>query len=250
MALSLVLPFGSVAWQRDSESPGGMIGVPHGCIMRNGFLEFDDATPGMTRVRSKSCEPTPTAASLKPKDDLEESCHSTSTGGGLSDDADSTQSGDGRDRFDLDLAPSFGMSGHKGRGKAGMHSYKTHHNNMNAMSNMGSNHSQANSTTILLRGLPFGVSEDDVYNFIAEAGAAKALAPGQPVNLIINPQGRPSGFAEIQLKRPHDTWEVRQKLHMRSLGGRYIEALPARPGKAMSGPPQARRGSRSWRNRA
>lgn len=113
----------------------------------------------------------------------------------------------------------------------------------------------ANSTTMTLRGLPFSLSEADLLHFIEEAGVSKYdLARDRPCSLLQNPQGRPSGFAEIQLASGADFWEVREKIHMQRLGGRYIEALAPRDtgkplGKARS-PPSTRQSGRangSWR---
>jgi len=113
----------------------------------------------------------------------------------------------------------------------------------------------ANANSMVLRGLPFSLTEADLLHFIEEAGVSKyELARDRPCTLMQNPQGRPSGFAEIWLASGADFWEIRQKIHMQRLGGRYIEALPPRDtgkptGKARS-PPSTRQSGRangSWR---
>jgi hypothetical protein len=82
---------------------------------------------------------------------------------------------------------------------------------------------------LVLRGLPFTVTEAELTSFIEEAGAKDYLAPvAKPINLLSNTQGRPSGFAELHLAKSADFWEVRDKLHMQYFGNRYIEVLPHR----------------------
>jgi len=94
---------------------------------------------------------------------------------------------------------------------------------------------QQQMTSLILRGLPFNVTEGDVASFIDERGAFQFLAPGpKPIALLTNPQGRPSGFAEVQLIKTANYYEVFKKLNMQSLGGRYIEVLTPRGNKAGS----------------
>jgi hypothetical protein len=91
----------------------------------------------------------------------------------------------------------------------------------------------SSGASLMLRGLPFSATEEDVVEFIEQMGASDTLAPGHSVSLLINSQGRPSGFAEVQLAKASMFWEVQEKLHMQRLGGRYIEALAPQktPGK-------------------
>lgn len=108
--------------------------------------------------------------------------------------------------------------------------------------------SRGGGTSLVLRGLPFNVTEADVMAFIEQAGCAKALARNDSITLLTNQQGRPSGFAELQLNRASDFWEVQEKLHMQRLGTRYVEALPPRGGKAGWGMSTTRQVKRdSWR---
>jgi hypothetical protein len=80
---------------------------------------------------------------------------------------------------------------------------------------------------VVLRGLPFDVTEQQVLAFAEKAGVARNdLAPDSSVVLLTNSQGRASGFAEVHLAEGVDLWTVRKSLHMQHLGGRYIEALP------------------------
>jgi len=108
---------------------------------------------------------------------------------------------------------------------------------------------------IILRGLPFNVTEADVLDFVEDAGASKSLAPSQPIFLLQNAQGRPSGFAEVQLNKNAHFWEVQKLLHMQRLGNRYIEALPLRHGGRFGGAASARHGTKggnrdAWRRSA
>jgi hypothetical protein len=81
-------------------------------------------------------------------------------------------------------------------------------------------------SSFVLRGLPFDVTEDDVVSFIEQLGAADAVSSIQPVSLVTNPQGKPSGFAEVNLSKTSSFHEIQEKLHMQRLGGRYVEVLP------------------------
>lgn len=91
--------------------------------------------------------------------------------------------------------------------------------------------------TLILRGLPFQTTEEEVYNFIEETGCQRWLAPGaHPIALLVNSAGRASGFAEISLGRQADFGEVRAKLHLQYFGSRYVEVLPPKttPSSALS----------------
>jgi len=103
----------------------------------------------------------------------------------------------------------------------------------------------ADTTSVVLRGLPFNVTEDEVLTFIRKAGVSREdLAPDAVVALLANAQGRPSGFAEVRLARGVDFWDVRERLHMQHLRGRYIEALPPRPARKSAAKHGGRQGGR------
>jgi hypothetical protein len=96
---------------------------------------------------------------------------------------------------------------------------------------------------VVLRGLPYDVTEHQVLAFVKKAGVArKDLAPKSKVVLLTNSKGRSSGLAEVHLAEGVDLWSVRQRLHMRDLGGRYIEALPPKPARKAA----LRAGRQSW----
>lgn len=84
---------------------------------------------------------------------------------------------------------------------------------------------------IVLRGLPWVVTEQQVLTFVREAGLARSDLASEPVTLLMNSKGEASGFAEVHLAEGVDLWTVRQSLHMKHLGGRYIEALPPKPSR-------------------
>lgn len=99
-------------------------------------------------------------------------------------------------------------------------------------SKSGRSKAQVSSNTLVLRGLPFNVTEAEVYDFIEEVGAKRYLAHiDNPVNLLTNAQGKPSGFAEVHVGRTSDMAEVRGKIHNKYFGNRYIEVLPYRSEK-------------------
>jgi len=106
------------------------------------------------------------------------------------------------------------------------------------------------ASVLTLRGLPFQTTEAEVVNFIEEAGCKQWLANvSRPVCLLSNPQGRPSGYAEIQLARSSDFHEVRGKLHMRFFGQRYVEVLPLKQTAPQSSRADRYDGDRNDRDR-
>lgn len=137
-------------------------------------------------------------------------------GGGMFQQQQTASQGDGQP------GDAFPTTGGRGEGKAARSSREKR---------------MCSGASLMLRGLPFSATEEDVSEFIEQMGASDALAPGHAVSLLINSQGRPSGFAEVQLAKASMFWEVQEKLHMQRLGGRYIEALAPQktPGGKWSG---------------
>jgi len=89
-----------------------------------------------------------------------------------------------------------------------------------------------NFASVILRGLPFNVTKDDVLGFVLQAGVPlESLAQKEAVTLLANAQCRPSGFAEVRLAHGVDFRGVRARLHMQYLRGRYIEAFPSKAGR-------------------
>jgi len=96
---------------------------------------------------------------------------------------------------------------------------------------------------IVLRGLPFTVTEAEVLDFVKKSGVrSKDLLSSKCVSLLANSEGRPSGFAEIRLSNSATFADVYRRLHMKYLGDRYIEALPPKSGNKS-------RSNRRWRRK-
>lgn len=83
---------------------------------------------------------------------------------------------------------------------------------------------------LVLRGLPFSVTEVAVRRFLRKHMSLAELAEENAV-VLVSEKGRPSGFAEIYLAPAVDSNWVKQRLHMQHLGERYIEALPPKPAR-------------------
>jgi len=86
---------------------------------------------------------------------------------------------------------------------------------------------------VQLRGLPFRATIGDVKAFLGEH--AKHLVTAEPsIRLLLNRDGRPSGFARVQLTSPAAAQLCREALHRQPMGDRYIEVLACsdRAGKA------------------
>lgn len=248
---------------QQNDSAPQPVGVPEGCIVRNTFLEWQESgeqtlTNGSDALtpsrRSKSCP----KAFVKPRDE----CNSPSTVETGSPCTSETGSANGEDRqcrhgaFALDGSSpvtanqedehrsayaahtwQLGQSPHGGRFDAGSEGGYAGSQNLKPYRKGGQ--SQCASDVLVLRGLPFNVIEADVAAFLEQAGVSDSLVGYKPISLLSNASGKPSGFAEIQLKRDVNYWEVQEKLHMQRLGSRYIEVLP----------PRGVGGRRQWRDR-
>lgn len=218
----------------------GYFGVPQGCIVRNTFLEWQESEPSSDQVScelsGKCPEPKPAEARLRRAQScpqeimmstirplLEEGQH----GRNFSSSAPATPANTLDYDQDQPATPKDSENGQqKSQKKSG-----------------------AAGTSLVLRGLPFNATEADVMAFIEQAGCAYALARNDPINLLSNQQGRPSGFAEIHLSRSTDFWEVQEKLHNRVIGTRYVEALPPRGKSGWGASPASRHATKrdSWR---
>lgn len=88
-------------------------------------------------------------------------------------------------------------------------------------------------STVQLRGLPFRASVGDVKAFLGEH-ANNLVTAEPPIRLLLNRDGRPSGFARVQFTSPHAAQACREALHRQQMGDRYIEVLACsdRAGKA------------------
>lgn len=87
--------------------------------------------------------------------------------------------------------------------------------------------------TVQLRGLPFRAQVNDIKTFLAHH--AVHLSNKEPaIRLLLNRDGRPSGFARVQFSTPEAARACREDLHKQQMGDRYVEVLACsdRAGKA------------------
>lgn len=77
-------------------------------------------------------------------------------------------------------------------------------------------------SSVQLRGLPFHATIADIRAFLGEH--SNGLAAGS-IQLLLNRDGRPSGFARVQLASPQAAQACREALHRKQMGDRYVEVL-------------------------
>jgi len=87
---------------------------------------------------------------------------------------------------------------------------------------------------IQLRGLPYKATVEDIRNFLGSH--AKNLLADNPVHLIMNRDGRPSGFARVVFASEEAARKAREELHLCGMEDRYVEVFlyPDRPSKGRS----------------
>mmetsp|Transcript_21429 Transcript_21429/g.61710 ORF Transcript_21429/g.61710 Transcript_21429/m.61710 type:complete len:825 (-) Transcript_21429:131-2605(-) len=81
-----------------------------------------------------------------------------------------------------------------------------------------------NPGTVQLRGLPFRATISDIKAFLGEH-AANLTKSEPPIRLLLNRDGRPSGFARVQFTSPEAAEACREALHRRPMGDRYVEVM-------------------------
>lgn len=94
-----------------------------------------------------------------------------------------------------------------------------------------------NECALQLRGLPFRATLTDIQRFLGEH--AHHLITSEPaIKLLLNKDGRPSGFAKVQFATQQAAQQCRDALHKRQMGDRYIEVLACsdRAGRPARGP--------------
>jgi len=228
--------------EAEKENIQGYIGVPEGCVVRNTFLEWQEPAeekiasgadlpatverrPLETKRRARSC----------PREFMSWTSRSlTQEAQHGSEERDQPLGGEVTSKSEPATPANFDEAHERASPFEGAPFSPTDGNQQKAHKN------RTVGASIVLRGLPFNVTEADVMDFIVQAGCAKAIAKNDPITLLSNQQGRPSGFAEIQLNRPNEFWEVQEKLHMQRLGTRYVEALPPRGKGAWGASPASR----------
>jgi len=82
-----------------------------------------------------------------------------------------------------------------------------------------------NPATVQLRGLPFRATIADIRQFLGEHTAGLTTSD-PPIRLLLNRDGRPSGFARVQFATPQAAQHCREGLHRKQMGDRYVEVLP------------------------
>lgn len=102
----------------------------------------------------------------------------------------------------------------------------------------GNEEENSNPCSVQLRGLPFRATIADIRNFLGDHCANLANVD-PPIRLLLNRDGRPSGFARIQFNTPQATQACRDALHKQQMGDRYVEVLAC-----------SERGCKSRRHRA
>lgn len=87
--------------------------------------------------------------------------------------------------------------------------------------------------TVQLRGLPFRAQVNDIKVFLGEY-AQYLSTKDQAIRLLLNRDGRPSGFARVQFSTPEAAKAAREAMHKQPMGDRYVEVLACsdRAGKA------------------
>lgn len=88
-------------------------------------------------------------------------------------------------------------------------------------------------STVQLRGLPFRATIGEIRAWLGDH--ASQLVNAEPaIRLLLNRDGRPSGFARVQFTTPQAAQACREALHKQPMGDRYVEVLACndRSGKA------------------
>jgi hypothetical protein len=93
-------------------------------------------------------------------------------------------------------------------------------------SRLGSQCGTESVPTLRLRGLPFSAEVEDVVAFFTEAGV-EGIQP-ESIELVRMRDGRTTGFATVYFHGPtgyERAVNAQEKLHMKSVGGRYVEVF-------------------------
>mmetsp|Transcript_23506 Transcript_23506/g.54550 ORF Transcript_23506/g.54550 Transcript_23506/m.54550 type:complete len:793 (+) Transcript_23506:108-2486(+) len=87
---------------------------------------------------------------------------------------------------------------------------------------------------IQLRGLPYKATVEDVRNFLKSH--VEMLNEKNPIHLVMNRDGRPSGFARVVFESEEAATAARDELNLSTMEDRYIEVFlyPDRPSKGKS----------------
>mmetsp|Transcript_19777 Transcript_19777/g.44553 ORF Transcript_19777/g.44553 Transcript_19777/m.44553 type:complete len:722 (+) Transcript_19777:46-2211(+) len=96
-------------------------------------------------------------------------------------------------------------------------------------------------SALQLRGLPYRATDEDIRDFLGDF--ASHLSNESSIRLVTNRDGRPSGFATVQLTSPEAAQQCRDQLHLRSMEDRYVEVFvyserPLRGRQRRGAPPE------------
>ena len=78
--------------------------------------------------------------------------------------------------------------------------------------------------TVQLRGLPFSATIADIKRFLGDH-TANLVAREPAIRLLLNRDGKPSGFAHLQFTCLQAAQRCREQLHWQLMGDRYVEVL-------------------------
>jgi RNA recognition motif-containing protein len=81
-----------------------------------------------------------------------------------------------------------------------------------ACGNGGFDEDTDGQSALQLRGLPYKATPEDIRAFLGEHAAH--LAGDVPIFLVLNRDGRPSGFARVSFATPEAATKCRDELHM------------------------------------
>jgi RNA recognition motif-containing protein len=83
-----------------------------------------------------------------------------------------------------------------------------------------------NSSAVQLRGLPYRASVNDIKAFLgSHVKELKEEIGAHAVQLVVNRDGRPSGFARLQFNSLEAAERCRDEVHMRTMEDRYVECF-------------------------
>uniref|UniRef100_A0A7S1FBF7 RRM domain-containing protein n=1 Tax=Noctiluca scintillans TaxID=2966 RepID=A0A7S1FBF7_NOCSC len=89
---------------------------------------------------------------------------------------------------------------------------------------LGAADDESSPSTVQLRGLPFRATVSDIKAFLGE-NANNLITYEPAIRLLLNRDGRPSGFARVQFVSPEAARGCRESLHRQLMGDRYVEVL-------------------------
>jgi len=83
----------------------------------------------------------------------------------------------------------------------------------------------SNPCAVQLRGLPFRASVADIKTFLGGHLDNLTDTGEHPISMLLNRDGRPSGFATVQFIDAEAAKACREDLHRQQMDDRYIEVL-------------------------